>query len=160
PIAHEDLHDQNLPDGKENNRRLKLYTQAMADVAKAESVPFVDLFTISQALYAKSPKPLTFNGVHLTEYGDAVLTPAIMEALFGETPDVKDSSADLEAIRKAVLDKNLVWFNRYRTVDGYSIFGGRADLVFKPDNQTNRVVAQREMEILDVMTANRDKRIW
>ena len=28
------------------------------------------------------------------------------------------------------------------------------------DGQTNRVVAQREMEVLDVMTANRDKRIW
>ena len=24
PIAHEDLHDRNLPDGKENNKRLKL----------------------------------------------------------------------------------------------------------------------------------------
>ena len=51
------------------------------------------------------------------------------------------------------------WFNRYRTVDGYSIYGGRADLSFT-DGQTNRVVAQREMEVLDVMTANRDQRIW
>ena len=58
-----------------------------------------------------------------------------------------------------MLDKNFYWFNRYRTVDGYSIFGGRADLSFT-DGQTNRVVAQREMEVLDVMTANRDRRIW
>src|SRR5262249_4117137 len=29
PIAHEDLKDRNLPDGKENNRRLELYTKAM-----------------------------------------------------------------------------------------------------------------------------------
>ena len=62
-------------------------------------------------------------------------------------------------LRQAVLDKNFYWFNRYRTVDGYSIFGGRADLRFT-DGQTNRVVAQREMEVLDVMTANRDQRIW
>src|SRR5262249_46925702 len=51
------------------------------------------------------------------------------------------------------------WFNRYRNVDGYSIYGGRDDLRFV-EGQTNRVVAQREMEVLDVMTANRDKRIW
>ena len=55
--------------------------------------------------------------------------------------------------------KTTTWFRRYRTTDGYSIYGGRADLKFV-DGQTNRVVAQREMEVLDVMTANRDKRIW
>src|SRR5262249_17191246 len=49
--------------------------------------------------------------------------------------------------------------NRYRTVDGYSIYGGRADLRFVR-GQTNREVMQREMEVLDVMTANRDKRVW
>src|SRR5262249_28940039 len=65
----------------------------------------------------------------------------------------------MEKIRQAVLDKNFYWFNRYRTVDGYSIYGGRADLRFV-DGQTNRVVMQRELEALDVMTANRDKRIW
>ena len=39
PIAHEDLHDKNLSDGKENNNRLKLYTQAMAEVAKPPPMP-------------------------------------------------------------------------------------------------------------------------
>ncbi|MFO0951948.1 MAG: PVC-type heme-binding CxxCH protein [Isosphaeraceae bacterium] len=58
-----------------------------------------------------------------------------------------------------MLDKSFYWFNRYRTVDGYSIYGGRADLRFT-DGQTNRVVAEREMEVLDVMTANRDRRVW
>jgi len=58
-----------------------------------------------------------------------------------------------------VLEKNLYWFNRHRTVDGYSIYGGRADLHFV-DGQTNRVVMQCEMEVLDVMTANGDRRIW
>ena len=58
-----------------------------------------------------------------------------------------------------MLEKNLYWFNRHRTVDGYSIYGGRADLHFVA-GQTNRVVMQRETEVLDVMTANRDRRIW
>ena len=48
PIAHEDLHDRNLPDGTENNKRLELYTAAMAEVAEANDVPFVDLFHPTQ----------------------------------------------------------------------------------------------------------------
>ncbi len=52
PIAHENLHSRNLPDGSENNARLKLYTAAMADVAKANGVTFVDLFDAdAQALF-------------------------------------------------------------------------------------------------------------
>src|SRR6516225_261221 len=34
PIAHEDLHNRNFSDGKENNQRLKLYSDVMAEVAK------------------------------------------------------------------------------------------------------------------------------
>jgi putative heme-binding domain-containing protein len=160
PIAHEDLHDKNLPDGKQDNERLKLYTEAMAEVAKSAGVPFVDLFDPTLQHFAKSSKPLTFNGVHLTEYGDSVVAKMMFKGLFGAEPDTTSDPKGLEQIRQCVLDKNFTWFNRYRTVDGYSIFGGRADLHFQPDNQSNRTVAQREMEILDVMTANRDKHIW
>ncbi len=53
PIAHEDLGDRNLPDGRENNQRLALYTKAMAEVAAAHNVRFVDLFTPSRDLYAQ-----------------------------------------------------------------------------------------------------------
>src|SRR5947209_15639369 len=41
PIAHEDLHDRNLPDGRDNNKRLKLYTVAMADVVRVNRLLFV-----------------------------------------------------------------------------------------------------------------------
>ena len=44
PIAHENLHNPDLPDGSENNRRLELYTRAMSEVAAARNVRFVDLF--------------------------------------------------------------------------------------------------------------------
>ena len=62
----------------------------------------------------------------------------------------------LEKLRHAVNDKNFYWFNRYRTIDGYSTYGDRAFLRFT-DGQTNYEVVQRELEVLDVMTANRDK---
>src|SRR5207249_4869055 len=145
-----------LPSGKENNQRLELYTRAMAEAAAAHRVPFVDLFHPSQQLYAKAKQPLTVNGVHLNDNGNRLVAELLDRALFG--PAKYDAKA-LEKVRQAILDKNFHWFNRYRTVDGYSIYGGRADLRFTY-GQTNRVVMDREMQVLDVMTANRDKHIW
>jgi len=157
PIAFEDRHDPSLPDGKEANVRLERITAVMAELAEARGVRFIDLFHPTQKLYAKAEKPLTINGIHLTSEGDKAVAEAVERALFGDVQ--RRDPARFEKLRQAVLDKSDAWFNRYRTVDGYSIYGGRADLAFV-ENQTNRVVAQREMEVLDVMTANRDKRIW
>ncbi|HKD37050.1 MAG TPA: GDSL-type esterase/lipase family protein, partial [Pirellulales bacterium] len=159
PIANENLHDRNLPDGTENNQRLELYTATMAEVANANEIPFVDLYEPTLKIYRTAAKPLTINGVHLTEDGDKQLAEMIDGALFAGQPAPARNAAAMEKLRQAIVDKDLIFFNRYRTVDGYSIFGGRADLAFT-DGQTNRVVAQREMEVLDVMTANRDRRIW
>src|SRR5262245_17608036 len=67
PIAHENLNERNLPDGKENNERLELYTAAIAEVAKTNKIAFVDLFHPTKELYANASRPLTINGVHLTD---------------------------------------------------------------------------------------------
>ncbi len=188
PIAHENLHNANLPDGALNNKRLEMYAAAMAEVARANGVPFIDLFAFSKELYAKATRPLTINGAHLNEYGNQQIAEVIDRGLFAGP--AKRTTEQMEKVRQAVLDKNFHWFNRYRTVDGYSIYGGRADLRFPeidpatgnpvlvidpntgmpvidsktrkpvPKINTNREVAQREMEVLDVMTANRDKRVW
>jgi putative heme-binding domain-containing protein len=163
PITHEDMKDHNLPDGMANNARLKLYAQAMAEVASANKVSFVDLFTLTSGVnIIASSSRVTINGIHLNEVGNQYVASVIDFELFGER--LKQNRADRandprEIIRRAVIDKNHYWFNRYRTVDGYSIYGGRADLKFVA-GQTNREVMQREMEVLDTMTANRDKRIW
>lgn len=159
PIAHEDHHSPNLPDGKENNERIVLYTDAMKQVAQSHNCVFVDLYRPTLELYEQVETPLTINGIHLTELGNRNLAFLIDEALFGPRKESDDESERLERIRQAVLEKNFYWYNRYRTVDGYSIFGGRADLKFV-DGQTNREVMQRELEVLDVMTANRDPKIW
>ena len=158
PIAHEKLDDPNLPDGAANNERLELYTDAMAAVAQANQVTFVELFRPTKFVYDQTAEPLTINGVHLNSLGNQIVASLIDYQLFGAAGDKPNGEA-VEKLRQAVLDKNFYWFERYRTTDGYSIYGGRADLKFV-EGQTNRDVAQREMEILDVMTANRDQRIW
>jgi putative heme-binding domain-containing protein len=159
PIAHEDLDDPNLPDGSENNARLKLYTAAMAEVAKAQGVLFIDLFAPSLELYKSSNVPHTINGIHLNEHGDEMLAAVIEDALFPDGPKIKRDAAHLERLRQAINDKNFYWFHRYRTTDGYSTYGDRAFLRFT-GGQSNYEVVQRELEVLDVQTANRDKAVW
>jgi glucose/arabinose dehydrogenase/lysophospholipase L1-like esterase len=159
PIGHENLHDPNLPDGASNNPNLKLYSEAMGEVAKQNGVLFADLYTPSLELYAQASTPLTIDGVHLSERGNQELAPVILRCLFpGHVMAPKDAAA-LAKIRAAVLDKNFYWFNRYRTVDGYNVYGGRSQMKYV-DDISNWDVLQREMAALDVMTANRDERIW
>jgi glucose/arabinose dehydrogenase len=175
PIAHEDLHNPDLPDGRENNTRLALYTKAMGEVARAHTVRFVDLFTPSRVAYAAAKAPLTINGVHLTAEGNRRIAEIIDRELFGPAAPQRD--AYISALRQAVLDKNFHWFNRYRTTDGFATFGDRAFLTFIKGNPrdvnpaqatfakedllpTNYEVLEREVAVLDVMTAHRDKRIW
>ncbi len=159
PIAHEDLGDPNLPNGSQNNPRLKMYTAAMADVAKANGVPFVDLFSPTEELYQKRTKlePITINGVHINERGDKFLAQVIDRDLFGKEP--APDATMLKKLNAAVNDKNWYWFNRYRVVDGYSTYGERAFLKFV-NGQTNYIVVQRELRVLDIMVMNRDKVVW
>ena len=165
PIAHEDLKDpENYPDGSANNRNLALYTTAMAEVAKANGVTFVDLFTASQSLYASARKSLTINGIHLTEEGDKLLAPAQFKGIFGQNPPKTDDPA-MAKIREAVLEKNAQWHHRFRTVDQYNIFGSRSRIKYAhpddpknaPDNAT---IMGQELAQRDVKTVNRDKAVW
>src|SRR5262249_5162716 len=141
----------------ENNRRLEMYTKAMAEVAKTAGVPFVDLFHVTKTVYDKAEKPLTINGVHLNEAGNRAVAEDIDYQLFGAAK--RYDAGTLGELRQAVLDKNFYWFNRYRVVDGFNVYGGRAFERYQ-DQQSNYEDQQRELEILDVMTANRDRHIW
>lgn len=157
PIAHENLKNPNLPNGKQNNKRLAIYTEAIRAAAKEAGVVFVDLFNTSQELYATNDTALTINGIHLNELGQRLVSGIVADALAGEgTP--MDGVA-YETIREAVKAKNWCWFNRYRAVDGNDIWGSRAGLKFV-NGQTNADVLQHELAMLDVMSLNRDAAIW
>jgi azurin/glucose/arabinose dehydrogenase len=157
PIAHENLKQPDFSDGGANNANLEIYTAAMAEVAKAKGVPFVDLFKPSRELFAKAGSPLTINGIHLTEEGDRQLAPVQFKAIFGgEPPAVGDPL--IARIRSAVIDKNTEWHHRYRTVDQFNIYGDRSRIAYEGVN--NAFILGQEMAQRDVKTANRDKRVW
>lgn len=179
PVAVELSGDVNLPTAEqvaETNARIELYTQAMSEVAAAKQVPFVDLFTPTKPFGttpatadASGLRPLTINGVHLNERGDRfVAAHAVQQLTGGKSPAADDTAAfaKLESLRKAVNDKNWYWFHRYRVTDGYSTYGDRAFLKFSEgpggygDGLSNYSVGQRELEVLDVKTSNRDQVVW
>ena len=156
PIAHEDLDDPDLPDGSANNVRLAVYSKAIQEVAGEKKVTFMDIFEPTKKLYDTHDAPLTINGIHLNEQGDRYLAQAITEGLLGKAAA---ESSPSDALREAVKDKDWHWFNRYRATDGNDVWGGRSTLKFV-DDQTNREVLMHELAMIDVMTDNRDRRIW
>jgi glucose/arabinose dehydrogenase/azurin len=163
PAADEKHQDANFPDPDLNNQRIQDYTSAMVDVAAANGVHFVNLFKPSQQLYAEAAKQkrsLTVNGHYLTEEGDGLLAPIMFQSIFDEAAP----SGNHNGLRAAVNEKNAEWHARYRTIDGYNVYGGRSKLSFESGKGgpkiSNYHVMQEEMSQRDVLTANRDKRVW
>src|SRR5690606_35167992 len=118
---------------------LALYTQAMAEVARDQAgVTFVDLFAPSRELFAAAAEnrqpPLTINGVHLSAAGEGRLAERIYPALFGEPAPAMDRP-ETQKLRAAVNAKNQMWHSRYRTVDGYNVYGDRSKIAYvsQPD---------------------------
>ncbi len=156
PIAYQFTGDRHLPDGKELNANLAVYTEATRQAAAETGATFVDLYTPTLQLFQSDSKRYTINGIHLNADGYRKLSQIISQALLGKTVPADETLADIYA---AVEDKNWHWHNRYHATDGNDIWGGRSTLTFV-DGQSNADVLKHELVMLDVMTANRDKAIW
>ena len=126
PIAQEDLSSANYPTGEklaEQNARLEKITAITAAVADEKSATTL---TLSRSVKHSTPrvkKPLTLNGIFLTQEGNQHLAQHIFKALFDK--DAPTKHKNLELIREKVVDKNWHWFNRYRATDGNDVRGGR-----------------------------------
>jgi len=152
PIAYENLSaKRDLPDGRAENANLALYTQAMAEVANANGIEFVDVFEPTHKLYPTLDKPFTRNGFLPNDDGYKILSGMLEDAIFGKaTVKSKAAAADVLA---AVADKNWYWFNDYRMVNGVHV-DGRRFKPFGPDNYPDEQKKIREM------TEVRDQAIW
>jgi len=173
PVLQERHPDPNYADPEPMNANLRLYAAAMSEVAQAEGVPFVDLTGPSARAYAEAAKKktaLTVNGFYLAPEGDRVMAPVLATELFGAK--VK-SGANVEKLRAAVNEKNAQWHQRYRTIDGYNVYGGRSALAYQPGKGgfvsdrnapapyvSNYKTMQEEMAVRDQLTANRDPVVW
>ena len=154
PIAHENLGDPHITDGKANNVNLELYAAAIVAAAAEHKLPCVDLFHATRRLMderpAAAPK-LTINGIHLNRDGDQAVAEVIDEALFGPRPAT--IRADLAKLKAEVLEKNLQFFYDYRAINGFYIYGGRK-APFGVVNFPEEFVKLRKM------IAKREERVW
>lgn len=150
PIAFEDLSETHgTPDGKVANANLAVYTAAMEEIAERHSLPFVNLFALTQSWYDADPEPLTRDGALLTERGYARLAPVLADALFGPGSTEGDSSKVLAAVR----EKNWMWHRYYKIPNGVHVYG-RRHRPFGPDNYPD------ELKKLEQLTQIRERAIW
>ena len=126
-----------------NNANIKLYADAMREVAAAQKVGFVDVFS---ATLEPAPE-LTINGSHLTDKGYALFAETLFKGTFAETPPETD-----KALRDAIIDKDRQFFRRFRPLNTFYYTGGRN----KAYGYLDFLPAMRNF---DRMVENRDARI-
>ena len=125
PIAHEALGG-HWPDPTKHNADLTQYVEAMRQVAADKGVPFVDLFTPHTRWIREGGRKLTFNGIHVTEYGDRIVSTWIAQSLgwtHGPAPYRRGEA--VESLRALVNAKNDRFHRHFRAVNGEYIYGRR-----------------------------------
>jgi len=146
PLAFENSADRGLPDGVAENENLKMYTQAMRDMAADNGVTFVDLYTPS--LEWMNDGRLTTDGVSLTDEGYARMGSYLAEQIFGITPQESE-----EELLTKVNEKNHFWLLDFKMPNGVHVYGRRYN-PYGPDNYPYEIKKVRQM------THNRDEAIW
>lgn len=153
PIAFEPTGDRLLPDGKEENARLRIYAAAVKKVAEKRGLAFVDLFTPTERLFSEEPgRQFTINGCHQNEAGDRAIALLLDRELFGSENPAKLGSTEFEQLRAAVNDKSWVHLQDYRMLNGWYVYGGRRTW----DTETY----PREYAKIRGMAAVRDRYAW
>jgi mono/diheme cytochrome c family protein/glucose/arabinose dehydrogenase len=143
PIAFEDLSKtKDLPDGTVENANLKLYTAAMERVAKKHSLTFVDLFTPTREIFAKTTGPFTTSGFIPNEAFYQEIASLLATGAFGTQP--RSSKADLSQVLAAIKQKNWFWQNDYNILNGVHSHGGRYE-PYGPQNYPDEIQKTREM---------------
>ncbi len=152
PIAFEDLSSNlDLPNGIEENKNLKMYTEAMQQVAAQDSVFFVDAFTSSKEWFDTAEAQLTADGFQLNDLGYQKFGEFLADAVFGQLK--AKSEAHRKRVHEAVTDKNWFWHNEIKLPNGVHAWGRRYD-PFGSDNYPF------EKEKINQMISIRDTAIW
>lgn len=143
PISYENLSaNRDLPNGEKENTNLSLYTVAVASVAKKHGLTYIDLFTPTQELYAKTSAPLTTLGFVPNEEGYKAIAGILATGLFGDQAHVSKASPEL--LHQAVKQKDFFWNNDYNLLNGVHSHGQRYE-PYGPQNYPDEVKKTREL---------------
>jgi lysophospholipase L1-like esterase len=108
-----------LPDPGSRNKNLAAYVEAIRKVATTRGHTFADLYGASVGVAGL----VTENGMHLTGEGYRDLVPGFLGSL-GQKPTTTDWQT-LDPLRKAVVEKNELFFHRWRPQNETYLFGFR-----------------------------------
>lgn len=158
PIAHEAggtyLPGQRQSDPAEHNQNLALYTSAMRQLATANGLYFIDLFTPSLAYRQQKGAPITINGIHLTDEGYRLAAGWMGQSLgLGNGVDLRSDFS--RTLRRVIKHKDDHFFYRWRAVNGEYIYGRRREpfgiIAFPPElRKLNQMVAALDSVIWDM----------
>lgn len=138
-----------LPDMTAANARLAAVRDALKPFAAKHRATFVDTFDLMGGPRKERPaQPLTDNGLHYGEAGSRLWAQKVVTGLGLETPAV--SPAESEQLRKMVVRKDFLFFNRWRPANETYLFGFR-----KHEQGQNSV----EMEQFDPIIMEHEKKI-
>lgn len=114
-----------LPDQTDANKALSSFRDALRKFAGSQNVFFVDWFELMGGMPKPGvvQNPLTENGVHYTRQGYEKLSARLIEGLGLKAPQI--TSAELEPLRREVLRKDELFFNRWRPQNETYLFGFR-----------------------------------
>jgi len=119
-----------LPDQVKNNQRLGRYRDEIAKLVQSSlgkniKLRFVDLFKEMGGdgfSGRMAENPLTNNGIHYTEAGYRVVAGKLVKALGMEAIPLVEGEAEIEKLRLAVVEKNRLFFHRWRPANETYLF--------------------------------------
>ena len=110
---------------EQRNVNVAAYSAVIAELAKARGAWFVDLFTASQAAYAKSAVPLTTQGIHLNDAGNRKTGEVIARALLGDAAVAGVPTWRVDDVAKAAAQKSRAVADLVRPKNGVVYYGVR-----------------------------------
>jgi lysophospholipase L1-like esterase len=123
-----------------------IYRDALREVAKSRGLAFADLLDAT-----KDVKPATVNGVTFTESDYRAIAPAFVRSLgFNLDAAALSSAQSNVALTKTILEKNRLFFHRWRPQNETYLFG------FRKHEQGNNGV---EIPQFDPLVAEKEKEI-
>jgi putative heme-binding domain-containing protein len=139
-----------LPNGSAENANAALYAQATAELAQERKLAYIDIFSPTQALFAKDPGlQYPTDGARLSPAGTREVATLIQKALFASN---QPPAANFDKLRAACADKAWVHAQDYRMLNGWYFYGGRRT----HDTET----FPKEYAKIRAMVAVRDKVVW
>lgn len=113
-----------LPDPTAHNADVKSYAAAIKKLAEERGHYFVDMTKQLSINNKVTDSPLTDNGLHFTEEGSWDAAAALVTGLGYDVS--KPNLKDVAELRAAILEKNRLFFNKWRPQNETYITGFRA----------------------------------